>query len=92
MRRIVWTGEARDNLRDITAYIAAFNPHAARKLAVRLIETAEKLKHFPERGRDVGTGIRQMSIVRPYLLRYRVEEDTVYILRIRHGARLQDDA
>jgi plasmid stabilization system protein ParE len=31
-----------------------------------------------------------MTIVWPYILRYRVEGDGVIILRIRHGAR-QDD-
>jgi plasmid stabilization system protein ParE len=28
-----------------------------------------------------------MTTVWPYILRYRVDDDTVFILRIRHGAR-----
>ena len=32
-----------------------------------------------------------MTTVRPYVLRYRVEADRVIILRIRHGARQEED-
>ena len=48
---------------------------------------AESLSVFPERGRDAGEGRREMTIVWPYVLRYRVEGSIVYILRVRHGAR-----
>lgn len=33
---------------------------------------------------------RWTALIYPYLIRYRVEEDAVIILRIRHGARQQD--
>jgi toxin ParE1/3/4 len=33
MRRIIWTDEAVGNLEAIVAYISAFNPAAARRLA-----------------------------------------------------------
>jgi addiction module RelE/StbE family toxin len=91
LRRIVWTDEAVGNLEAIVSYISAFNPEAARGLAVRLIEVADSLAEFSERGRDAGEGRREMTIVRPYILRYRVEGDAVFILRVRHGARAEDD-
>jgi len=91
LRRIVWTEEAVDNLEAIVSYISAFNPDAARKLATRLIDVADSLAEFAERGRDAGDGRREMTIVRPYILRYRVTADTVFILRIRHGARADDE-
>ncbi|MBS0504445.1 MAG: type II toxin-antitoxin system RelE/ParE family toxin [Proteobacteria bacterium] len=92
MRKIIWTDEAVANLDAIVAYIAEFNPAAARRLAARLIELADGLAEFSERGRDVGFGRREMTIIRPYILRYRVDPDRVLILRIRHSARQDDDA
>jgi plasmid stabilization system protein ParE len=55
-------------------------------LARRLIELADSLVQFPDRGREAGDGKREMTSVWPYIVRYRVEGDTVFILRIRHGA------
>ena len=51
---------------------------------------ADSLAEFPDRGRDVGDGRREMTTVRPYVLRYRVEDERVIVLRIRHGARESD--
>jgi len=31
-------------------------------------------------------GLRELTIIHPYLIRYRVRNDTVLVLRIRHGA------
>lgn len=87
MRRIVWTEEAISHLEAIVAYISAFNPLAAARLGKRLIEVADSLAEYSERGRDAGEGRRDMTTVWPYILRYRVESETVIILRIRHGAR-----
>jgi plasmid stabilization system protein ParE len=60
-------------------------------LAERLLALGDSLTDFPKRGRDVGEGKREMTIVWPYILRYRVEEETVFILRIRHGAQREDE-
>lgn len=87
MRRVVWTDEAVGHLEAIVAYIEAFNPAAARRLAERLIEVADSLAEFADRGRDAGLGRREMTTAWPYILRYRVEEERVVILHIRHGAR-----
>lgn len=91
MRRIVWTDEAVGNLEAIVTYISAFNPGAAQRLAERLIAVADSLNEFSDRGRDAGEGKREMTIAWPYALRYRVEGETVFILRIRHGARAEED-
>lgn len=91
MRRIVWTDEAVAHLEAIIAYIAAFNPAAAARLGSRLIVVADSLAEFSDRGRDVGDGRREMTTVWPYVLRYRVESDRVVILRIRHGARDEEE-
>ena len=90
MREIVWTDEAIAHLEAIVAYIAAFNPAAADRLGGRLIEVANGLAEFSDRGREAPHGTREMTIVWPYVLRYRVEVERVVILRIRHGARMEE--
>jgi len=92
MRRIVWTDEASDNLEDIRRYILQFNPAAARHLAGRIVRAAESLAQFPYRGRAIGGGMRQLALIYPYLIRYRVEGETVFITGVRHGARYDDEA
>ncbi|MEG8023607.1 type II toxin-antitoxin system RelE/ParE family toxin [Sphingomonas aurantiaca] len=84
---MVWTDDAVANLEAIVTYISAFNPAAAGALADRFIEVADSLGVFPYRGRDVGGGRRETTTVWPYVLRYRVVENAVIILRVRHGAR-----
>ena len=70
----------------------AFDPAAAARLALKLIEVADRLADFPDRGRDAGNGLREMTTVWPYILRYRVEDDQVIILRVRHGAQDEEEA
>jgi addiction module RelE/StbE family toxin len=87
LRDIVWTEEAISHLEAIVAYIAAFNPAAADRLGGRLIEAANSLAEFSDRSREASGGAREMTIVWPYVMRYRVEAERVVILRVRHGAR-----
>ena len=90
MRQIVWTEEAVTHLEAIVEYVEAFNPAAARRLGERLIEVADSLGEFADRGRDAGDGRREITTVWPYILRYRVETERVVILRVRHGARQEE--
>jgi len=90
--RIAWTDDAVANLEAIVTYVSAFNPVAAKALGVRLIAVADSLAIFPDRGRDVGDGRRERTTVWPYILRYRVVDDCVVILRVRHGARDEEGA
>jgi plasmid stabilization system protein ParE len=90
VRRIVWTDEARAGLVGIQAYIDQFNPSAAQRLGARLVAAAESLADYPDVGRRVQGRIRELTFVRPYVIRYTVLEDRVVILRIRHGARRPD--
>ncbi len=87
MGRVVWTREALTNLELIRAYIHQFDPQAAQRMASRLIDAGTSLADFPERGRIATSGTRELVTVPPYVLRYRLEGGTVYILRVRHGAR-----
>lgn len=91
MHQVVWTEEAVSHLEAIVAYVEAFDLAAARRLGKKLIAVADSLAEFSERGRPAGENLREMTTVWPYILRYRVEDDLVIILRIRHGARAEED-
>lgn len=56
-------------------------------MAQRLKEAATSLSTQPHRGRLIDAGIRELAVVRPYIIRYRANAQTVRILRIRHSAR-----
>lgn len=86
MRRIIWTVEAVSNLETIFAYVSAFNGPAAARLARRLRSAADSLATHPERGRVTARGLRELALIHPYLIRYRIRDDAVLVLRIRHGA------
>ncbi len=77
-------------LRAIEGYVRAFNPLAAQRLAIRLLTVGESLRDLPLRGRMISHGRRELTIVWPYLLRYRVDGDRVIVLEVRHGAREPD--
>lgn len=87
MRRLIWSVEATASLRAIQGYVAEFNPLAAQRLAIRLTSAAESLCDMPQRGRPVGNGVRELVTTRPYVIRYVVEDDAIYLIVIRHGAR-----
>lgn len=90
MRRVVWTPPALRDLEAIETYIAQFSPLAAQRMASRLRSAAQDLEQHAERGRSFRGGRRELVVIRPYLIRYRVDGDTVVILQIRHGARRPD--
>ena len=79
------------DLARIRAYIGVFNPAAAGRMAERVIAAAETLSEQPLRGKASSNGRRELTIVRPYVLVYRVTVDCVRILRVWHGAQDRDD-
>jgi toxin ParE1/3/4 len=86
---VAWTREALVHLELIRAYIRQFDPDAARRFARRLIDAGESLRDFPDRGRPAGDGKRELPIVPPYVIRYEIHGEVVYIVSIRHSR--QDD-
>ena len=89
MARIVWTRRALVRLELIRAYVAQFDPEAAQRLAGRLVEAAHGLEDFPHRGRPASRGRRELAIIPPYVIRYKVEGDRVLIGDIKHGRQLR---
>lgn len=90
MADVVWTREALSDLAAIRTYIDQFDPEAAARFAERLHEAGESLAVFPRKGRPIGDGLRQWSLVWPYRIRYMIDANTVYIIDIVHGAKLKN--
>ncbi len=87
MVQVVWSARAQRNVIEIENFIAGDKPIAAERLAGRLKAAVARLSDYPDRGRLTRTGIRELSHVRPYIIRYRRSRDLVIILEIRHAAR-----
>jgi toxin ParE1/3/4 len=88
LNSIVWSRRALLNLQAIRDYIAQFNPYAVAEVAAEIIETGTFLLTFPQRGRIVrGTEYREVTTSYPYVIRYRIGQEEIVILRIRHMAR-----
>jgi len=87
--RIRWTPTAAADLEHIKDYLSEHNPQFAQSTVLDLYETIRSLKASPHRGR-VGReeGTRELVFTRlPYIVAYRIKEQTVEILHIFHDAR-----
>jgi plasmid stabilization system protein ParE len=85
--RVVWSPASIIEIGHIRDYLADFNPRAAQAVAAALIGAGDSLAILPDRGRPVGDGLRELTTVWPYVIRYEIDGDEVRILRVRHGMR-----
>jgi toxin ParE1/3/4 len=87
---VIITRSALRDLEEIRTFIARDSPSAAETFIQKLLDGAESLSSFPERGGCVTQrpGAR-FVIVHPYLIIYRIidQSRTVRVLRYWHGAR-----
>ena len=86
--RIRWTPAAAENLESIYIYLCEHYPSFAVSTVRVLYESARALRAFPERGR-LGEidGTREFVLPRlPYIIVYRINEQTIEVLHIYHGA------
>jgi toxin ParE1/3/4 len=88
LARVVWTRQARDDLRRIRAYIAADAPLFAQVFVDRLTGSVTRLREFPRSGRVVPEfdleHIREI-IVANYRIVYRVRGNTVEVTTVFHS-------
>ena len=86
---IRWTRPAADDLAHICDYTENhFGAAQARRAALAIYEAADGLASMPGRGR-IGRkpGTREVAVPRlPFVIIYRVLQETAEILRILHGA------
>jgi toxin ParE1/3/4 len=86
----VWSPEAIDDLIALRAYIAEENPTAAQRVAIRIVESVEMLfSENPASGRPGRVPATRELVVAltPFIVPYRLQGNTLQILRVFHGAR-----
>jgi toxin ParE1/3/4 len=94
--KIIWSGQARDDLQAIVLFIAQDNPPVAESFGYLLMSKVDVLAQFPQLGRVVpeenDETIREI-IFRSYRIIYKVlaEKEIVAIARVWHGARDEPD-
>ncbi len=87
MHKLVWKKQARADLIKIVLHIAEDNADAADQLADEIEAQAERLREYPKLfrvGRKRGT--RELVAHANYLVIYRIQGETVEILRVKHAA------
>lgn len=87
-RKIVYSRRADADLARLEEFIAAESRRSAARAIARILRGLQNLERFPEMGRDVGEGYRELILrygKSGYVIRYRVTDHTVVITRIWHG-------
>tara|TARA_R100001230_G_C5575257_1_gene95794 strand:+ start:301 stop:588 length:288 start_codon:yes stop_codon:yes gene_type:complete len=86
--RVRWLALALRDLEGITDYIAQDNPGAALRMADRIELCVQRLERHPEQGRAGRVSSTRELVVTstPYLVVYRLNTQSVDILRVLHGA------
>lgn len=87
--QIIWEKDAISDLTELRHYIAQFNPTAATKIAVKIIESANLLNDNPTLGK-AGRLYETRELIIPdtsYTLVYYVESPSITILRVFHQSR-----
>jgi toxin ParE1/3/4 len=79
------------DIADIYEYIAKHNGRAAAAVVQRIRTTCELVASFPDLGRETDiSGVRVFPIARfPYLVYYRLRENELVIIHVRHARRDQ---
>jgi toxin ParE1/3/4 len=87
--KIVWSPQARDDLRAIYLHIVQDNPAAAKALHERIRECVLRLSATPQIGRPGRVpGTRELVVSGTrYIAPYRIAGDALQILRVYHTAR-----
>lgn len=85
---IKWLEDAIDDLQALRQYIANDKPSAVNRIAKQILKTINLLSNQPGMGRPgrvVGT--REIIVAStPYILPYRVKNNSIEILRLLHAA------
>ena len=86
--KVVWNGDALDDLESIRAWIARERPWAAQYVLQDLVGRIVTLQTFPALGRIVpeyGRADLRELVIRPYRVVYRLDKSRISILRVWDG-------
>jgi len=86
--RIRWTSDAANDLEHIFHYIRRDNPIAARDVIRTITDGIANLRKFPKLGRPGQVkDTRELSFPSlPYIVIYRIKDESIEILRAYHAA------
>jgi toxin ParE1/3/4 len=85
---IKWTKRAVANLESVIDYIARDNEIAAGKFRDVIVDKVAVLEQHPHMGRTCDVqGARELVIHENYIVVYRVRNEALEVLRIRHARR-----
>lgn len=86
---VVFAPRALRDLDSIAAYLTARSPSGARNVLAAIKSSLDALSDFPEIGPVVDdAGHRRLPVLRyPYVVFYRIADDDLFILHIRHASR-----
>ena len=90
-REVVWAQRARQALDDALDYIAKDSLQNASSIAQRVIEQANSLESFSERGRivpEVGDPTLRELLIDPFRLMYEVHQTQVHVVGFLHQRQL----
>jgi plasmid stabilization system protein ParE len=73
------------DLANIQTYIAQDDPAAARRMAIKIVASADRLSANPRIGRLGALAGTFELVVRPYVLVYELHRAEVVVLRVWHG-------
>jgi toxin ParE1/3/4 len=87
--KIKWVRLALTDLDEAAAFISQDNPQAAKRMVNRIRDAARLLSDQPDAGRPGRVHVTRELVIAntPFILPYRVVQNTVQILRVLHGAR-----
>lgn len=87
--QVKWLKWALRNLEQARNYVFQDNPTAAQELILKIQNAANQLQKYPFMGKNGRVeGTRELIISNsPYILIYRVKEESVEVLRILHTSK-----
>ncbi len=90
MKEPLITDEARNDLAEIWATIAeARDERTANRMNQKILASCRSKAQFPDTGQsrdEIAPGLRSTAVL-PYVVFFRLEGDTILVLRILHGRR-----
>ena len=90
MVNIRWLPDSLDDLKRLYTFIEPHSSQAALRAVNALVQAADSLMEFPEKGRpwDLEMDFRELPVrfgARGYVIRYRYYNDEVIIVRVWHA-------
>ena len=89
-RKVTWSYEATEDLDALAEYIARDSSFYAAAFTHEVLDVSRSLNEFSERGRivpELGDPKIRELLIRDYRLIYSIEQSSVVILALVHGAR-----